>query len=93
MPAAAIRCVHVEGSGCYGHNGADDAAADAALLARAVPGRPIRLQWMRDDEFGWEPYGPAMVMRAKAALGGGACDMNKSTAGILRRNFDTCLSV
>jgi nicotinate dehydrogenase subunit B len=70
MPAAAIRCVHVEGSGCYGHNGADDVAADAALLARAVPGRPVRLQWMRDDEFGWEPYGPAMVMRAKAALGG-----------------------
>ena len=69
MPAAAIRCVHTEGAGCYGHNGADDVAADAALLARAVPGRPVRLQWMRDDEFGWEPYGPAMVMRAKAALG------------------------
>jgi CO/xanthine dehydrogenase Mo-binding subunit len=69
MPDAAIRCVHTEGSGCYGHNGADDVALDAALLARAVPGRPVRLQWMRDDEFGWEPYGPAMVMRAKAALG------------------------
>ncbi len=70
MPAASLRCVHVEGSGCYGHNGADDVALDAALLARALPGRPVRLQWMRDDEFGWEPYGPAMVMRAKAALGG-----------------------
>jgi nicotinate dehydrogenase subunit B len=69
LPPAAIRCVHLEGSGCYGHNGADDVAADAALLARAVPGRPVRLQWMRDDEFGWEPYGPAMMMRAKAALG------------------------
>jgi CO/xanthine dehydrogenase Mo-binding subunit len=69
LPAASIRCVHTEGSGCYGHNGADDVALDAALLARAVPGRPVRLQWMRDDEFGWEPYGPAMVMRAKAALG------------------------
>ena len=68
MPANAIRCVHAEGSGCYGHNGADDVAVDAALLARAVPNRPVRLQWMRDDEFGWEPYGPAMVMRAKAAL-------------------------
>jgi CO/xanthine dehydrogenase Mo-binding subunit len=70
MPATAIRCAHVEGSGCYGHNGADDVALDAALLARAVPGRPVRLQWMRDDEFQWEPYGPAMVMRTKAALGG-----------------------
>jgi nicotinate dehydrogenase subunit B len=69
MPPAAIRCVHVEGSGCYGHNGADDVALDAALLARAVSNRPVRLQWMRDDEFAWEPYGPAMVMRAKAALG------------------------
>jgi CO/xanthine dehydrogenase Mo-binding subunit len=59
----------VEGSGCYGHNGADDVAVDAALLARALPGRPVRVQWMRDDEFGWEPYGPAMVMQAKAALG------------------------
>ena len=70
MPAAQVRCVHVEGSGCYGHNGADDVALDAALLARALPGRPVRLQWMRDDEFVWEPYGPAMVMQAKASLDG-----------------------
>src|SRR5262249_6949744 len=70
MPAAALRCVHAEGSGCYGHNGADDVAVDAALLAGALPGRRVRLKWMRDDEFGWDPYGPAMVMRAKAALGG-----------------------
>jgi len=70
MPAPAIRCIHVEGSGCYGHNGADDVALDAALLARGAAGRPVRLQWMRDDEFKWEPYGPAMVMRAKASLDG-----------------------
>ena len=56
-----VRCIHVEGSGCYGHNGADDVAADAALLARALPGRPVRVQWMREDEHAWEPYGPAMV--------------------------------
>jgi CO/xanthine dehydrogenase Mo-binding subunit len=71
MDAAAVRCIHTEGSGCYGHNGADDVALDAALLARAVAGRPVRLQWMRDDEFAWEPYGSAMRMRAKAALDGG----------------------
>ena len=70
MPADAIRCVHIEGSGCYGHNGADDVAVDAALLARGAPGRPVRLQWMREDEFAWEPYGPAMVMQAKASLDG-----------------------
>src|ERR1700681_2359252 len=68
MPASAIRCIHAEGSGCYGHNAADDVALDAALLARATAGRPVRVQWMRDDEFMWEPYGPAMVMRAQAAL-------------------------
>jgi CO/xanthine dehydrogenase Mo-binding subunit len=68
MQPSAIRCIHVEGSGCYGHNAADDVALDAALLARAVPGKPVRAQWMRDDEFMWEPYGPAMVMRAGAAL-------------------------
>lgn len=68
LPPSAIRCIHVEGSGCYGHNGADDAALDAALLARALPGRPVRVQWMRDDEFAWSPYGCAMAMRVKAAL-------------------------
>jgi CO/xanthine dehydrogenase Mo-binding subunit len=64
----AVVAIHVDGAGCYGHNGADDAALDAALLARAVPGRPVRVQWMREDEFMWEPYGPAMVVRLKADL-------------------------
>ncbi|MFN7085667.1 MAG: molybdopterin cofactor-binding domain-containing protein [Burkholderiales bacterium] len=64
----AIVVIHVEGAGCYGHNGADDAALDAALLARAVPGRPVRLQWMREDEFAWEPYGSPMVVKMSAAL-------------------------
>jgi nicotinate dehydrogenase subunit B len=63
-----VHCIHVEGSGCYGHNGADDAGADAALLASALPGRPARVQWMREQEHLWEPYGPAMVTKAKATL-------------------------
>ena len=63
-----VRCIHMEGSGCYGHNAADDAAADAALLARALPGRPVRVQWMREHEHAWEPYGPAMVTKARATL-------------------------
>ena len=63
-----VRVIHVEGSGCYGHNGADDAAADAALIAQAVPGRPVRLQWMREQEHMWEPYGPAMLTEVRAAL-------------------------
>jgi CO/xanthine dehydrogenase Mo-binding subunit len=70
MPPAKVRCIHVEGSGCYGHNGADDAAADAALIARALPGVPVRVQWTREQEHAWEPFGPAMVTRLKALLDG-----------------------
>ena len=58
----------MQGSGCYGHNGADDAAGDAALIARAFPGRPVRVQLMREQEAAWEPFGPAMATRAEAAL-------------------------
>ncbi len=68
---AQIRCIFAEGAGCYGRNGHDDVALDAALLARAVPGRPVRVQWMRDDEFAWEPYGSAMVMKAQGAVADG----------------------
>ncbi len=76
MDPEAVVVSHVEGSGCYGHNGADDAALDAALLARAVPGRPVKVQWMRDDEFAWEPLGSAMVMKLSAGLAadGGVAD-------------------
>jgi nicotinate dehydrogenase subunit B len=68
LPQDRVRCIHMEGSGCYGHNAADDVAGDAALLARAFPGRPVRVQWMREQEHAWEPYGPAMLTEAKASL-------------------------
>lgn len=68
LPEEKVRVIHGEGAGCYGHNGADDAALDAALLARAVPGRPVRLQWMREDEFLREPYGSAMVNELSGVL-------------------------
>lgn len=63
-----VRCQHMQGSGCYGHNMADDAAADAALLAVAVPGQPVRLLYSRDGEHKWEPYGSAMVIKTRAAV-------------------------
>jgi CO/xanthine dehydrogenase Mo-binding subunit len=69
-PPERVRCIHVEGSGCYGHNAADDAGADAALCARALPGRPVRVQWMREHEHACEPYGSAMVTKVQAALDG-----------------------
>jgi len=68
MREDAIVVRHAEGAGCYGHNGADDAALDAALLARAAGGRPVQVQWMRDDEFAWAPCGPAMALSLRAAL-------------------------
>jgi CO/xanthine dehydrogenase Mo-binding subunit len=68
MEPSKVRCQHMQGSGCYGHNGADDVAADAALLARAVPGTPVRVQWSRRDEHKWEPYGSAMLLKVKADL-------------------------
>src|SRR5690242_3638878 len=70
VPPARVRVIHVEGSGCYGHNGADDAAADAALIARELRGVPVRVQWMREQEHAWEPFGPAMVTKLKASLDG-----------------------
>lgn len=68
MKPADIRCIHMQGSGCYGHNPADDVAADAALIARAVPGQPIRVQWMREHEHNCEPYNPAMITDLRASL-------------------------
>ena len=64
----AVRVRHADGAGCYGHNGADDVAGDAALLARAVPGRPVRLQWSREDELSCAPVGAAMVADLQADL-------------------------
>ncbi len=66
----AVRCIYIEGSGCYGRNGHEDAAGDAALLARAV-GRPVRVQWSRADEHGWDPKGPPTLIDLKAGLDGG----------------------
>jgi nicotinate dehydrogenase subunit B len=68
LPPEQIRVIHAQGAGCYGHNGADDAALDAALLSLGTGGRIVKLQWMRDDEFGWEPFGSAMSMAARAGL-------------------------
>jgi CO/xanthine dehydrogenase Mo-binding subunit len=63
----AVRCVYLEGAGCYGRNGHEDAASDAALLAHAV-GRPVRVQWMRADEHGWDPKGPPTLLDLRAGI-------------------------
>ena len=68
LPLERVRCCHYEAAGCFGHNGADDAACDAAALAIEYPGRPVRLQWERADEFAGEPYGSAMHVEVSASI-------------------------
>src|SRR5229473_5349756 len=70
LDPSAISVKHVQGPGCYGHNGADDAAADAAVLALRKPGIPVRVRWRREEEFGFEPVSPAMVTTVHATLDG-----------------------
>jgi nicotinate dehydrogenase subunit B len=68
LPVEAITARHLHGAGCYGHNGADDAALDAALIARHLPGKCVRVQWRREEEFGFEPVGPAMLVTVRVDL-------------------------
>jgi CO/xanthine dehydrogenase Mo-binding subunit len=67
VDSSEVDVIHRDGPGCYGHNGADDVALDAALLARAC-GRPVQVQWTREDELAWSPYGSAMMLRMAATL-------------------------
>lgn len=69
LPPEKVRVIHTPGSGCYGQNGADDVTAEAAVIAMRLPGRPVRLQWMREQEFGWEPCGCGMVTKVDASVG------------------------
>jgi nicotinate dehydrogenase subunit B len=68
LDPAHISVKHAQGPGCYGHNGADDAAADAAVIAMCRPGVPIRVRWRREEEFGFEPVSPAMLTTVRAIL-------------------------
>ena len=68
LPPADVRVVYLDGAGCYGMNGHDDASADAALISKAT-GRPVRVQWMREDEHGWDPKGPPQLLSLEGALG------------------------
>ncbi|HTA46960.1 MAG TPA: molybdopterin cofactor-binding domain-containing protein [Bryobacteraceae bacterium] len=67
IPAEKVRVVYLDGSGSYGTNGADDVAADALMLSRAV-GKPVRVQWMRQDEHGWDPKGPAQLHQLRGGV-------------------------
>ena len=67
LPPDRVRLIYLDGAGCYGMNGHEDAACDAALLSKAVR-RPVRVQWSRQDEHGWDPKGPPQLLELRAAL-------------------------
>ncbi len=68
LPSEQVQVSHAEGAGCYGHNGADDVAFDAAWLAQLMPGRPVRVQWTRTAELGHAPLAPAMAVEIQAGI-------------------------
>jgi CO/xanthine dehydrogenase Mo-binding subunit len=68
LPREKVRMIYLEGAGCYGMNGHEDAAAEAAIISRAV-GRPVRVQWMREDEHGWDPKGPPQLLDISGSVG------------------------
>ncbi len=68
LDKASIVMRHVEGSGCYGHNGADDVAFDAVMLAMAAAGDPVRVVWSRADELSQAPLGSAHLVSLRARL-------------------------
>ncbi len=67
LPEERVRCIYMEGAGCYGRNGSDDCSSEAALIAMQL-GAPVRLQWMRQDEHGWDPKGPPTLMDYRARV-------------------------
>jgi len=68
LPEDKVRLIYVEGSGCYGMNGHEDAAADAAIISRAI-GQPVRVQWSREDELGFDPKGPPQLLDITGTVG------------------------
>jgi nicotinate dehydrogenase subunit B len=67
IPEDKLRVIFLDASGSYGTNGGDDAAADALLLSKTV-GRPVRVQWTREDEHGWDPKGPPQVLEVRGGI-------------------------
>ena len=69
LPPDKVRLIYLDGAGCYGMNGHEDAAAEAAILSQMV-GRPVRVQWMRHDEHGWDPKGPPQLLTLAGVVDG-----------------------
>ncbi len=85
-----VRCIYVEGAGCYGRNGSDDCSSEAALIAKEI-GRPVRLQWMRQDEHGWDPKGPPMLLDYRASIDDAGPDRRVGVRHLHARTADAAL--
>ena len=85
LPVENITVEHMEGAGCYGHNAADDVALDAVLLAKAAGGRPVRVQWSRQDEMSHAPFGAAMAIEIEADLDAARRDRRLATRDLEQR--------
>ena len=90
VPVGDVHVKWVTGPGSYGRNDADDAAMDAAVLAKAV-GKPVRVQYMRNEGTGWDPKGPASIHRARAAIDaqGNVVAYEFTSKGFSRVDVDT----
>jgi len=85
LDVAKLRLIYKDGSGSYGGNGNDDAAFEAALISREL-GKPVRLQWMREDEHGWDPKGPPQLLDLRAALDGSGEVLAWETVAMVPQN-------
>ena len=85
LDVAKLRLIYKDGSGSYGGNGNDDVAFEAALISREL-GKPVRLQWMREDEHGWDPKGPPQLLDLRAALDGSGEVLAWETVAMVPQN-------
>ena len=83
-----INLKYSPGAGCYGHNGADDVAFEAAIIARAFPNKHILLKWTREDEHCWEPYGSASINKLTSTIN----EKGKSFIGLTKFSPDTYMT-
>lgn len=85
LPPARVRIIYMDGAGSFGTNAAADAAADAALISQAI-GRPVRVQWSREDDLGWDPKGPPQILDLRGALNSTGALLAWETIALLPAN-------
>jgi len=85
LDVAKLRLIYQDGSGSYGGNGNDDVAFEAALISRELA-KPARVQWMREDDLGWDPKGPPQLLDLRAALDTGGEVLAWETVAMVPQN-------